>query len=402
MNNIFSILNTCIYIVFPILIYLIIINYINKKNIYYLDISLLISLIFLIIYQPINNIYILLFYNIPLIISYIYKRKYLIIIQTLILIIYFIYKLNISIYLLLLINLIYYLLYKLTQSKEKFYQNIINIILSSQIFIISIYIFSTKINIYILINHLINILISILITYFIIKILTDSKYKANEISLVKELEKEHNLRTSISKLTHELKNPLSVCNGYLDMIDIKDISKTKKYFSIIKDEVKRSLLIINDFSMFSKLKNIEKEEIDLYLLLEEIYSTLNPLYIKNNAYIKMPKERELYIEADYHKLKQVFINILKNSLESKDKEKLYVDIKLRKIKNNIKITITDNGCGITKEELRHIEENFYTTKTNGSGLGIPYCKEIINYHNGKIQYKSIKNKGTIVSIILPI
>ena len=330
------------------------------------------------------------------------KRKTLIIIETIILIIYFIYKLNISIYLLLLINLIYYLSYKIIQSKENFHQNTINIILSSQIFIISIYIFSTKINIYILINHLINILICILITYFIIKILIDSKYKTNEILLVKELEKEHNLRTSISKLTHELKNPLSVCNGYLDMIDIKDISKTKKYFSIIKDEIKRSLLIINDFSMFSKLKNIEKEEIDLYLLLEEIYSTLNPLYNKNNAYINLPKEREIYIEADYNKLKQVFINILKNSLESKDKDNLFVDIKLRKVKDNIKITITDNGCGMSKEELSHIEESFYTTKNNGTGLGLPYCKEILNYHNGNITYKSIKNKGTIVSIILPI
>ena len=66
------------------------------------------------------------------------------------------------------------------------------------------------------------------------------------------------------------------------------------------------------------------------------------------------------------------------------------------------ITITDNGCGMSKEELSHIEENFYTTKSNGTGLGLPYCKEILNYHNGNITYKSIKNKGTIVSIILPI
>ena len=219
--------------------------------------------------------------------------------------------------------------------------------------------------------------------------------------LLEKIEKEKKLRISISKLAHELKNPLSVCNGYLDMIDIKDISKTKMYFSIIKDEIKRSLLIINDFSMLGKLKNIEKEEIDLYLLLEEIYSTLNSFYVKNNAYLTLPKEREIYISADYNKLKQVFINILKNCLESKDKDNLYVDIKLRKIKDNIKITITDNGCGMTKEELDHIEDNFYTTKTNGTGLGIPYCKEIINYHNGKILYKSIKNKGTIISIILP-
>ena len=220
--------------------------------------------------------------------------------------------------------------------------------------------------------------------------------------LLEKIEKEKKLRISISKLAHELKNPLSVCNGYLNMIDFKDNKKNNKYLSIIKDEIERSINIINDFSFINKIKGINKEIIDLYLLLEEIYSTLNPLYQTNNAYLKLPKEREIYIEADYNKLKQVLLNILKNSLESKFNDNLYVDIKLRRVKNNIKITIVDNGCGMTEDELKHIEENFYTTKINGTGLGIPYCKEIINYHNGKLSYKSIKNKGTIVSILLPI
>jgi len=227
-------------------------------------------------------------------------------------------------------------------------------------------------------------------------------YTEEDLKLIKKLEKEKELRISISKLTHELKNPLSVCNGYIDMIDINDNTKTTKYLSIIKDEIKRSLNIINDFSFINKIKGIEKEEMDLYLLLEEIYYTLNPLYKSNNASITLPKERELYINADYNKLKQVLINILKNSLESKENDYLYVNIKLRKIKNMIKITINDNGCGMTKDELNHIEDNFYTTKINGTGLGIPYCKEIINYHNGSLIYKSIKNKGTSVSILLPI
>ena len=161
------------------------------------------------------------------------------------------------------------------------------------------------------------------------------------------------------------------------------------------------ITIINDFSSLGKIKSLNKEIIDIYLLLDDIYLVLKPIYSKENSYITLPKSKELYIEADYNRLKQVLINILKNSLESKNKDVLYVDLKIRNYKDYVRITISDNGCGISKEQLKSIGNDFYTTKRNGTGLGLSYCNEIIKLHNGTIKYKSIVNKGTNVIISLP-
>ena len=217
----------------------------------------------------------------------------------------------------------------------------------------------------------------------------------------KELEKERDIKNSIFKLTHELKNPLAVCNGYIEMMDLANKEKSQEYFSILKSEIKRSLTIINDFSSLGKIKDLEKEELDIYYVLEEIKDTLKPMFNSKNADIILNNDKEIYLEGDYSRLKQVFVNLLKNALEAKNKENILINIKAYELKDRVKVTIKDNGCGMTKEQLEHIEDIFYTTKENGSGLGLPYCKEIIELHGGNINFKSIKDKGTTVTLYFP-
>lgn len=217
-----------------------------------------------------------------------------------------------------------------------------------------------------------------------------------------ELEHEKHLRTSISKLTHELKNPIAVCNGYLQMLNLEDKEKAERYFNIIRSEISRSLTVINDFSTYQKLKKVDKEEMDINYLLEEINDTLSPLFKKNNATLEINTKEDVYICADYNKLKQVFINLLKNTLEAKKKNRfLKVIITIREFKYKIRIRIKDNGIGMDKYTLNHIYDIFYTTKQDGTGIGTNYSKEVIELHQGTIKYKSIVNKGTEVVIELP-
>jgi signal transduction histidine kinase len=118
--------------------------------------------------------------------------------------------------------------------------------------------------------------------------------------------------------------------------------------------------------------------------------------------IHYENEDEIYINGDYDRLKQGFINLIKNSIESKDKDFLIIDIKIKKLKKHYKIYVTDNGRGMNSEVLNRIGEPFYSTKQTGTGIGMAYVKKIIELHKGKISYKSKEKEGTTVVVTLPL
>ena len=114
-------------------------------------------------------------------------------------------------------------------------------------------------------------------------------------------------------------------------------------------------------------------------------------------------EDEIYINADYNRLTQVFINILKNSVEALDKEKEpKIIIWTKQDRETIEVHIKDNGEGMEKETLEKIKEPFYTTKLKGTGLGVSLSNEIIKAHKGTLKYISKKNKYTEVIVKLPL
>jgi len=239
------------------------------------------------------------------------------------------------------------------------------------------------------------------ITIIIYRVMRN-KNKIEYSKVMNELSKEKEITSSIHKINHELKNPLAICLGYLKILPTVEETKKEQYLNIINEELNRGLTIISDFSNIRNKKELIKEELDLTLLLEEVKEILSPIYKEQNGTITIKNTEELYVNGDYSRLKEVFINILKNSLEAKSKETINVSIGIKKINNNYRIIIKDNGKGMTEEELSHIFEMFYTTKNDGTGIGIPLIKEIIDLHQGRINYKSNKNNGTTVTIVLPI
>ena len=125
----------------------------------------------------------------------------------------------------------------------------------------------------------------IVFTYINIYLLKKGEDIVNLNNLMKETKHQQYLYESLSKLTHELKNPIAVCKGYLEMINNNGYSKVKEYIPVISNEVNRSLTVINDFSAIGKLKSLDKEELDLELLLKEVISTLNPLFKKKLSFL---------------------------------------------------------------------------------------------------------------------
>lgn len=237
------------------------------------------------------------------------------------------------------------------------------------------------------------------LTYFIILFLIQAE-KIIQIHIsYKELMKEQQLKESLFKISHEIKNPIAVCKGYLDMCEKNNC---EKYIPILKSEINKTLNLLQDFSACNKIK-IEPDIVDITLLIDEIKDNLSLMFDKKNINFKIESlEDEIYIYGDYNRLNQVLLNIIKNSIEAVDnKKESYIKIYTQTTKNNVKIYIEDNGIGIPKENLERICEPFFTTKQNGTGLGVLLSKEIITAHNGTMEYESEEEKGTTVIITLP-
>ena len=219
---------------------------------------------------------------------------------------------------------------------------------------------------------------------------------------IKELEKDKQIRTSLFKITHEIKNPIAVCKSYLDMFDINNKSHDK-YITIVKEEIEKILLLLQDFLSMNKIK-IQKEILDINMLLEDVVDQFELILKEKNIELKTNiSQDEVFVEGDYNRLNQVLINMIKNSVEALDNQnKPLININYEIIDNNFKIIIKDNGSGISEEDLKRIKEPFYTTKKNGTGLGVSLSQEIIEAHNGKLEYISQYGVGTKTIVTLPL
>lgn len=220
---------------------------------------------------------------------------------------------------------------------------------------------------------------------------------------MKELEKQKQLQDSLFKITHEIKNPIAVCKGYLDMIDTDNQNQVKRYVPIIKQEIERMLTLLDDFMMLTKI-NIKVNKMDVSVLLQDICDTVSLISKSDRVEFNSSiMDESLYIDGDYDRLKQVFINLIKNAFEAIPKSvKGYVNLEAKYEKRNLIIEIADNGSGMSKEDLSKIGEAFYTTKKTGTGLGVKFSKEIIDAHHGAIKYKSKLDEGTVVTVKIPI
>jgi len=340
-------------------------------------------------------------FDIPLIIAYNYNKKFSIGILSILLIFYYNTCFEINLIICTLEYLIYFIIKLILKNKKYIFNNIyiiIKIILFISFIIISpIYEINNSMDI-------INLFILNIVFYIMVSFTIYLFEKANNILTlhhsIKIIEDEKRIRESLFKITHEIKNPIAVCKGYLDMFDVDNKEHSKKYVPIIKDEIERVLILLQDFLSITKIK-INKDIMDLGVLLDDIKNNFEIILKEHKIKLEYVPVDEVYICADYNRLKQVLINVIKNSIEAigdNGKIKLYTEI----TDNSIKIYIEDNGVGMDKDELDRINEAFFTTKKNGTGLGIYLSNEIVKLHSGSMKYSSLKSEGTKVILTIPI
>lgn len=214
-------------------------------------------------------------------------------------------------------------------------------------------------------------------------------------------------------LAHDIKTPLTSMIGYLSLLsEIKDMPQEQRnrYIDIALDKSYRLEDLINelfDVARFNSEKIVlEKEEINLNLMLEQIADDFYPTLKEMNKKINFTSDEKTILYADPDKLSRVFNNLIKNAVNY-SKENTDIDISIINKENQVTVNITNKGKQIPKEKLDKIFEKFYrldssrTSKTGGSGLGLVIAKEIVELHGGRI-YAESDMKETTFCVTLPI
>ena len=381
-------------------------NYKLKHDKLFLSFILIIQVILFIVFKEYSNSLILI--NIPLLISYLKRKELTSIILSILIGLYYIFYFQYNVFFIFFEYVLYFVIYLIINRKTLR----VNLLIYIFIFIksialsVEIFYFNNPANAFLVnfVDVFIKMLVFYVSSYLVFFFLLRGEEIMNLNTAIRELEKEKVLRTSLFKMTHEIKNPIAVCKGYLDMLDLNDKRKVEKYIPIIKGEIERTLTLMDDYLEYTKVK-INKEIVDIYMLLEEVIASLNLFFKENNIILKMNlPDDELYLNVDYNRIKQVLVNILKNSHEAFDpkKGKMIIKIETKVLKKYFQIIVTDNGIGMDQETLHNIMDLFFTTKRNGTGLGTSLSKEIIELHGGSIKYLSELNVGTKVIISLPL
>ena len=374
-------------VIIPIMIYIIFFHIKDEINKLHNNVTLeltilLIYFLCLYVFIRIFKVEYIYYITLPIILSFIFDKYKLNIFLSIINVFMTLYLFDINIFCLLSYYIILFTLYFVIKNKKDF---------------ISTYTILNIIYMFLLNNYNIIFLISIYLIYSLIILL---KKRMKLYYTLEDIENNKLIKTSIFKVTHEIKNPLAVIKGYLSIFDPYDSDKCLKYKNILEIEVENALNVLKDFSSINHL-DIKKNNINYYDLLMEAKETILPFFNDKNIKLNINSPRELFVNADYNRMKQVLINILKNSTEAlSDNGK--IDIKSY-IENNKLITIIkDNGHGMDKETIDNLFTPFYSKKSFGTGLGLCLSKEIIELHNGTIKYTSKLNLYTQVKIAIPI
>lgn len=203
-------------------------------------------------------------------------------------------------------------------------------------------------------------------------------------------------------IAHEVRNPLTSVNGFLQLMKTQYPERTD-YFDIIFSEIKRIDFVLSELLVLAKPQSVHFQEVQLHDLLEQVITLLNTNAVLSNIDLKQPfkKKDAGAILADANQMKQLFINLIKNAIEAMP-EGGSIYISTEKVMNEWKITIQDEGKGMSEDDIQKIYDPFFSTKKEGTGLGLTICATILKDHHGRMDVKSELRKGTAFHIYLPV
>ncbi|MEM1503761.1 ATP-binding protein [Domibacillus sp. 8LH] len=218
---------------------------------------------------------------------------------------------------------------------------------------------------------------------------------------IEKLEMISHLAASIS---HEVRNPLTVVKGFMQLSLDDNLSSADRscYLNTAIEELDRASEILTDYLSFARTEIDKKEKVIVFKEVQRVINVLTPLANMNNVQISFSfeKNKDSFIWNEGRKFGQFLLNIIKNSIEAMpDGGRLH--IKLTDCTTAVQIDIRDEGIGMTEAQINCLGKPYFTTKENGTGLGMLVSFRILNELNGKISVESEVGKGTCWKVVLP-
>ncbi len=213
----------------------------------------------------------------------------------------------------------------------------------------------------------------------------------------------------ISDASHELKTPISVIQGYANLIDRwgkSDPDILQESIESIKDETEHMSTLIKKLLFLARSEqnqiNVQKKELCLNNVVSEVIKEFSVLDIKGK--FNVVESESVNIFGDFSLIKQLIWIFIENAVKYSDKEFIKIDIEISSFEDFAFLKISDNGVGIKKDDIPHIFDRFFRGDKShnktipGNGLGLSIANLIVRQHNGKIDVVSEEGKGTIFTV----
>jgi two-component system phosphate regulon sensor histidine kinase PhoR len=218
----------------------------------------------------------------------------------------------------------------------------------------------------------------------------------------------------VANVSHELKTPLTSIKGFVETLlegALEDKENNRNFLKIIQEHAERLNSLVDDLLSLSYLESkemlLEKQALNLRRLLDEVISGFKAQLKKKDIEIKNELSDSVEVDADKHRIGQVFINLIDNAIKF-NKEKGKIRIYSQPENAKIKVIVEDSGIGIPEKDIPRIFERFYRTdkarsrSLGGTGLGLSIVKHIIELHSGNVGVESTEGLGSRFFFTLPL
>jgi len=233
-------------------------------------------------------------------------------------------------------------------------------------------------------------------------LIQDQTREKSMTALLQQQDKIEKMNQLSAGVVHELKNPLSSIKGYIQMLDqrLDDPSFVKLAMSVLPTEIDRLITMVETMLNYAKPIALKKEIFNLKKLVEDVSRFFKIEMSSHRIQLKIELTDTL-VFSSINGIRQVLVNVLFNAVEAMPAGGV-IDINSKQENGFVSLLIHDNGSGMTQDQLEHLLEPYYTTKENGSGMGIPVSNQILSELGGHLRFESVIGAGTTVIIEIPL